>query len=196
MAKTEKQPTSAASFFGLGDEFWIASKYLSTTDPGIEVATPNAHITCAAYASEAYLKCLLKLEDRKFEGHHNLASHFGRLTPTSKRLISKWWQEASKTTLDTHRHFTNPNTGKRFPISDLPEFKMPKNLQEALEQSKDAFIEFRYHTKLTFQWSLLNFPFFVRRRILQLKPEWKSSSPRPGGKIFQPNPYLGDGEYD
>ena len=81
------------------------------------------------------------------------------------------------------------------PIEKMPGFALPSSLRKALEASKDASVLFRYSSDKITKWVLLNFALLVRRRILQLKPDWRESSPTPA-RTFQHNPFFTDREFD
>ena len=187
--------TTAEQFFGLGDEYYLAAEALQNLDDGIVAHTFYAQVTCRAHSAETYLKCLCLIEGAEFEANHNLVSLFGRVSSESRKLIKRWWDKSNKQTLKTHKFVVQARTGEVTPIKDMPGFELPSSLQRALEESKNASVLFRYSTDKIAKWVLLNFPLLVRRRILQLKPDWRDSCPTPAS-IFQPNPYFTDREFD
>lgn len=187
--------TTAEQFFGLADEYYLAAEALQNLDIGVAGHTVYAQVTCRAHAAETYLKCLCRLEGGDFEANHNLVSLYGRLSSESRRRIKRWWDKSNKEVLKTHKFVADSRTGEVTPIKDMPGMALPSSLQKALEASKNASVLFRYSTDKIAQWSLLNFPLLVRRRILQLKPGWRESSPTPAS-TFEPNPYFTDREFD
>lgn len=179
MAKREKKPLKAAQWFGIADQFIRGAQtlggYHEQTGDGSQVL-PD--LTCRAFATEAYLKCLLTIRRRAFPNIHDLKQLFELLLPADQKYIRSEWDEHS---LPIILGAANAGFPRNVPVV--------RDFHGALLHSKDAFVEWRYETNLGATWYLLHFPFFVRERVLQSKPKWVSSPPDFFGKF--PKPHLG-----
>jgi hypothetical protein len=177
MAKKDNKPLKASQWFGIADQFIrgasMLAEYIELSGSGA-VLLPD--LTSRAFATEAYLKCLLTIRRRKCPNVHNLEMLFGLLPPADQKYNKAKWDVHSLPTLVAAAD--DPTKPKGFPVV--------RDLEGALHVSKDAFIEWRYETSLGAVWYLLHFPFFVRERILESKPKWEKSPPDFLGKFPKP----------
>lgn len=120
-----------------------------------------------AFAAEAYLKSLLTLRKKHFPQDHNLWRLFGLLPLEDKRQIEESWN--AETLPNVLQAAKNPP----------PDIVPPTTMMQCLKKSAEAFKEWRYNTKETRYWWLGSFPNNVRNCILDLRPEWRTSSPGP-----------------
>lgn len=164
---TKRDPT-AREFFDRADWFNYSSLFLHMQPNQMAHIYAIPAIVLKAFSTEAYLKSLIKLEGKTAEPIHNLLKLFDQLDLESKKMIQKWWDKESKPQLAQLR--------KRKP----PELKVPKTMREALSQSSDAFLDWRYRSKdKVVAFTILAFPQLVRRRILEIEPRWKPLPPDP-----------------
>lgn len=155
---------TAEDWIARADQFWSAGALLAKQEYlGEQLFFPN--VVCRAFAAEAYLKCLLALRGKSFPGDHNLRNLFRLLPPDDRAVIEDWWTAESLPGVLSRASFHPPGVTS------------PSSFKQALKRSALAFKEFRYVLGDTFHWSLAAFPEHVRRRILQVKPEWEACPP-------------------
>lgn len=162
----------ARTWFHRADCFHYTSLFLGQTmtqAPQMQFVYSYPHITLKAFAAEAYLKCLLMLEGKTAPQTHHLLSLFHKLEPESQKTIKRWWDKESK-----------PSLKKLKKQGPTPGLKVPLTLREALDQSATAFVDWRYAgegSEIAF--TIMAFPLFVRRRILENEPSWAHHPPHP-----------------
>ncbi len=124
------------------------------------------HIVLRAFAAEAYLKCLITLEGGKPEKIHNLLKLFDQLQLATKKALNKRWEKECEPDL------------KRLKKARVTVIKFDTSLRGVLNQSGDAFIDFRYvENGGEARFSILRFPIFVRQEILARRPEFEPKRP-------------------
>lgn len=162
----QKRRMGAGEWFGMADQFSAAAHIIvqHSNSAGKHFIFPQ--VACRAFAAEAYLKCLLTLRSKHFPPDHNLRTLFRILPAEDRAIIEEWWN--AETLPNVLRAGQNPTT-----------FPVPSTFEQCLKRSAEAFKEWRYNTKETRYWWLGGFPNNVRRRILDMKPDWVISPPGP-----------------
>lgn len=157
----------AETWFERASFFHLAALELLVTRHGNNKALAYPAITLKAFATEAYFKSLIALEESARPADiHDLVILFGRLSSASRKSIRAQWDRETRPILLKARQ--NPPPG----------ITVPTTLQKALEQSRHAFLEWRYHPKgEALGFSIGALPSFVRRRILELRPDWTPQAP-------------------
>jgi hypothetical protein len=176
MAKNDKKPLKAAQWYGIAEQFmrgaWLLGEHSHKTgDHGAVLS----ELTARAFCTEGYLKCLLTIRKKDVRTIHDLEALYGNLPPADQKYIrSEWDKRVLPIVLGAAKN--------------MPEGAGPaiRTFEEALNRSKDAFIEWRYQQHLGATWYLGNFPFFVRDRILRSRPKWVASPPNFFGKFAKP----------
>jgi hypothetical protein len=115
-------------WFERADHFHYSSLHLAMQPQELQFIYARPHIVLKAFASEAYLKALLCVEETHFEKIHDLLALFELLSLDSKKLIEKWWNKESKPILD----------GARRGAAKV-DYKAPRTLRGALDESATAF---------------------------------------------------------
>lgn len=168
----EKKQLTVAQWFGRGDEFWASARILEKADS--QLASPN--VVLRAFATEAYLKCLLTLRKKHFPPDHDLKRLFDLLPLDDKNLIEEEWNK-----------YTFPNLSKA--ASTAPTgITVANSLRQALKLSSSAFKDFRYRASGNKYWYLGSFPMQVRHRVFTIHPDWENSPPDIFGK--HPHAYF------
>lgn len=117
----------------------------------------------SAFASELYLKCLLRLETGKVPQTHNLKALFRDLSPALRKQLEELWEAGM------------PERQKVLDeIRKLPHGEeLRTDLQYALDVGADAFRELRYFYETEKSIFLLSdFPNLLHKVILQRMPQW------------------------
>jgi hypothetical protein len=151
----------------LGDQFIEGARRLDRSTPNIQVMHPA--VVCRAFASEAYLKCLLTVLQTPFEGDHDLKRLYKLLPDDEKKAIKAGFDARMVQRL---RDFKAPAG-----------FNVPKSLMGALRQSGEAFVSWRYMKNDYDAWYLGDFPVHVRDRIVLYRPDLAR-----GVRLHGPNP--------
>jgi hypothetical protein len=162
----DRRKMVADEWFLRADQFWIAAEWLARQEDVASERLIFPNITCRAFASEAYLKCLLTLRGKHFAPDHDLRYLFKLLPLDDKDAIEQSWNEGSL-----------PAVLARAP--DHPSgVETPRTLSQALKRSALAFKDFRYRSPSgRGHWFLGNQPLDVRNHVLALVPEWKTKPP-------------------
>lgn len=161
-----KRRLTAAEWFGRADQFLAAANYLETERKHLMI--PN--VVLRAFASEAYLKCLLTFRQKQFPPTHDLHLLFSRLPSEDRGQIEKEWNAAM---LPMLQHVSTHTTA---------EFTVGTTLIQVLKQCAEAFKEWRYEVEQPRYWTLGGFARHVRGRITQLNPDWADDPPDIFGK--------------
>jgi hypothetical protein len=163
---------TAKEWFDRGDEFHYTALHLVT--PQHQTMAPifgRPHVVLKAFACEAYFKSLICLEQtRPPPRKHDLETLFDALSPESRRRIRDLWNETSA-----------PKLRKLKVQPDRPrDVEVKSSLRGVLRQSADAFIQFRYHgTGEKTAFTVMSLPTFVRKRVVELRPDWAHKDPHP-----------------
>jgi len=127
----------------------------------------TAVITCAAFASELYLKCLILLETGQLmKGEHNLRKLFSKLPDDTQQRVERTF---------------NAITAPRFQNSDdFYGARQPKSFRDALKHGAEAFINWRYiyEANQTDFFALFSLPKILCDMIDERKPAWKHFNPQ------------------
>lgn len=158
----------AASFYGKGEQFRLAANVLELKEVSLAVGVlPMPAVTLRAFSVEAFFKSLLHLEGANPPWVHDLRKLFDLLSSASKQVISDDWDK-----------YILPHVPKSAPPGLEKVYFAPKNLLEALDQSANAFLSWRYSTGTGIGfWTVANLQNLVRARILELRPDWERSPP-------------------
>jgi hypothetical protein len=125
--------------FSHANDFWDAAdrlvpKFPQNPAPGDQVKRLAfaPHITCIAFATEIYLKCLLRIETGKNAPNgHNLKLLFNRLSAQTVERLERDWK--------SHPAAVHYNTAIRLPLG-----LKQASMLDALEESAGAFENWRY----------------------------------------------------
>ena len=163
-----KPRPDAQTFFERAEWFHFTSLFLLTQPQNMAFIYSFPHIILKAFATEAYLKSLILIEGNTAPNIHHLLSLFDKLTPESQHAIRRLWDKECGSQL------------KKMRSVDTKGLKVPRTLREALNQSSDAFLEWRYSGPGAMPaFTIMSFPLWVRVRILELEPDWKPDWPNP-----------------
>jgi len=184
-AANRGSPPEARGWLDRADQFHLTAvslgQHQGTTEAWI-FAHPQ--IVLKSFAAECYLKSLIKLETNEDPEHiHNLLELFDKLTLESKKRIQKMWDRTSKHILDSGRRKLREKG-----------MRVPKTFRGAINESADAFLDWRYHGKdANLGFSMLSFPMCVRCRIMEVMPEW-IFPPGHALAILNPDPEFVEGK--
>jgi hypothetical protein len=149
----------------------------------IYAACVPAFTVCEAFAAEAYLKSLAKIESgQDTPDTHNLKRLFDCISPASRKEIRKLWLKKYGPSILNAEPITGPD-GKLF------ELKRIKTFEEALDLSALAFIKWRYHFYEHHGWLMRGLGPLVREKILSLKPAWRPGRENPFS-MLNPHPDI------
>jgi hypothetical protein len=135
--------------------------------PLFPISSPTSlpSIVCAAFATELYLKCLLRIEKNKGElkRGHEYKDLFDELSPASQAKIRQEYDELVASSSD------------RSPVLEDVQNQNLFDFEEMLAQSGEAFEAYRYYYEPS-----KNHPDFVgilllkavRKVILELRPDF------------------------
>ena len=168
------KPLPAKTWFERADNFYWACAALMDGRMHLYEILGFPHIVLRAFAAEAYLKCLIALQGGTHEDTHNLLDLFDKLDLAAKKALNKRWVNECEPTL------------KRLKKTRKTVIKFDTSLRGVLNQSADAFIDFRYiQPGEEARFSIMRFPMFVRGLILEREPSWEPKQPNP---LAQLNP--------
>jgi len=159
----DRRKMTSEQWYGRGEHFLVAADILKRVNNNLGYPI----VVAEAFATECFLKCLSLLETGQYKEVHDLAKLLESTSAESRKKIADWWTAAEM-----------PH-GKPKALGLPPDVKVPGNFEEALAMSKDAFLSFRYVLDDVAGWWLSALQFDVRRRILELKPEWGANPPAP-----------------
>ena len=155
-------------FFEQGEVFLFPSVHAYNADGGAiyDLCVP-AFTICEAFAAEAYLKSLIWIQTGKRPPRiHNLHKLFSQISSNSRKAVQDEW---------TARHawsVLNVSSGNA-PDGTPYEISIPSSFEEALAQSAETFIKFRYNFYEHHAWHMRALPYLIRRQILIARPDWK-----------------------
>jgi len=155
-------------FFEQGDAFLLPTRLLYGADGGaIYNAALPAFTVCESFATEAYLKSLIKIQTgTPAPPVHNLKKLFEKMdTVTQTAIRDEWMERHAKSVL-------NLDPGNA-PDGTPYETKKVTSFDEALDLSAQAFLKWRYDFHQHHGWYMRALGYLVRRQILKLRPEWK-----------------------
>lgn len=159
----------AKTWFDRADGFYLAYNTLQSRGQFqqiLEVLGGPATVV-RAFATEAYLKCLIVLQGTVPVQTHNLLTLFDQLDQATKKELNRRWVN------DCEPRVREANAAN-------PDFTFSTSLRGALTQSSEAFREFRYAPLgRELRFGLLAFPIYVRELIREREPSWVHDSPHP-----------------
>ena len=159
---------SGKDWFERADHFHYTSLFLLQQPAPMYGIYGYPHIVMKAFAAEAFLKSLLTIEGKGVPHIHDLLKLFDKLSQESRREIQRRWDTGSASQLRNMRAQVTPG------------LRVPKNMRDALDQSSNAFLDWRYHPKGSkIAFTVMSFPHYVRCRILELEPSWAHTPPHP-----------------
>jgi hypothetical protein len=171
-----KERLTAQEWFDIGDRTEFAAYTLLAGKPNeILGLIGHSHIMLRSFAIEAYLKCLVEMDERKPTKIHNLWGVFSQLRPEDRRALRKRWRQDNGPALKA----LNKQKGTPFA-------KVPVGLDGVLKVCGDAFTVVRYlPAEGMMPFLLMNFSLGIREHILATDP-----SLRPLVRFLHPEPKL------
>lgn len=167
------KPLDAQTWFERADRYYWSCCALMERRHHLYEIIGFPHVVLRAFAAEAYLKCLITLQGKDPIQVHNLLTLFDELELGTKKALAKRWVKECEPSL------------KKLKKSKKTVINFDTSLRGVLNQSGDAFIDFRYVLKGgVARFSIMRFPMFVRDEILTIKPEFM---PRPPDLLAQLN---------
>jgi hypothetical protein len=169
MADKKRRP-NAREWFGRADEFWLAATMFGLKGEHGPII-PN--VVCRAFASEAYLKCLLTIRQKHFPPEHDLHLLFGLLPLLDKQAIEAPWNVHCLPILRQAKANVPPSIN-----ADL----IPNTLTQALKAAANAFKDWRYQVEGPQPFMLNTFAIHVRDVIIDAHPDWRDDPPDAHGR--------------
>jgi hypothetical protein len=167
------KPLDATTWFERADRFYWSCCALMEGRMHLVDIVGFPHIVLRAFAAEAYLKCLITLQGNAPTEEHNLLRLFDQLKIDTKKDLTKRWVTECE-----------PNL-RKLKKQKVTIVNFDTSLRGVLNQSGDAFLNFRYiQPRAEARFSILRFPMFVRAEILNLEP---SLAPQPPSPLAQLN---------
>ncbi len=175
MAVKSKLKLDPLKIFQHASSFHISYDKLSKSVPHDEENIGliiHPAMTLSAFASELYLKCLLCVETGDVPNGHNLKKLFDGLDLMTRRELDDIWDS------DIRR------PEKRKVLDQLYDARVGKplrlDLRYALDVGANSFIELRYfYEKERAFFLLADFPYILRKVILNRLPSWGTVLPKP-----------------
>lgn len=155
---------SALSLFEKGDSFFEAGALLGSV-PDDYPKHQFAHVTCFAFALEAWLK-VIAIEQKKVSPlrTHDLLELFDDIPSEAQQLIEETWKVKCLAVVVLQR------------MHGLVPRDTPTTLRASLERSRDAFTAWRYSDD-PIEWHLGGLMSIVRDYVLETVPAIRHSYP-------------------
>lgn len=165
MPKRASEHIEPSRLFQKADSFDHASKALMRLPAPLAAHCGFAMVVNAAFACEAYLKVLAKLESglQPLETHNLKFLVQDLLTETAARVRFEWERDYLPRIRDS---WANPRAPKQF--------RPPQSFDQAIDQSSRAFIDWRYtpDPEKPLFFHMLDLPKIVRPIILEREPSF------------------------
>ena len=133
------------------------------SNPQYELAIDLPMLVLTAFMCELGFKAQIGAEGGQIDGQsHDLMSLFGKLKPATQSAIeAKWNKVMAEREADTQEMET------RLGVT------VPRDLREALEASKNSFVQLRYiHETGTGDSFIGNLPLAIGEVLVELHPDW------------------------
>lgn len=130
-----------------------------------------ANVVLLTFAAECFLKCLLFLDKGSFPQRHELVELFDELDPENRKRLEEYNEDFCSTIAIAAQRKAN-----------TPHIKY--DIRSLLNDSSTSFIDTRYmwekaHKSVpaVFGWGMDTVLLSLRKRILDLKPDWRELVP-------------------
>jgi HEPN domain-containing protein len=161
-----------ADIFVIAEQFRNASKFLILArEHGWQTDVAMPAVTCAAFAMELFLKCLLAMETEKSHETHDLKHLFNRLSKSSQAKIRVYYGPYLP---DVKEHVE-----RQYLLAGQPQPPPLVDFDFVLDASRRAFPLARYIYERGLPggqgWIADGIMEAVRKTVLEAHPDWKDA---------------------
>jgi hypothetical protein len=168
-------PIDYEQLFERGESFLLGSEIIAQRDERTLIGAGFAFATNRAFATEVYLKVLAHLEHGLTHyGTHDLEVLFDDLAPETQAALEQGWTDRDAQDGWQRYAYDGTDMGER------------RTFRQALHESAEAFVDFRYPDRGDSFFHLHILPTLLRAMILSKKRDWK---PKLGSVYSHLNPH-------